>query len=107
MSLVRKLAHFVALSPDEVALLDELQSTRRVVRRHREIITEGRKYDALFVLIEGFCIRSRILNNGGRQILNVALPGDFVGFPGCFLPALSTRSRRSPTLCFPRYRTAV
>jgi CRP-like cAMP-binding protein len=84
MPLVRKLAHFVALSADEVILLGDLQSARQVVRRHREIVTEGRKYDALFVLVEGFAIRYRILHNGGRQILNIALPGDFIGFPGCF-----------------------
>jgi len=84
MPLIRKLAHFVALSPDEVMLLRDMQSGRQVVRRHREIVTEGRKYDALFVLFEGFAIRYRILHNGGRQILNIALPGDFIGFPGCF-----------------------
>lgn len=84
MPLVRKLAHFVALSPDEIVVLRDLQSAGQRVRRHREIISEGRKYDALFVLVEGFALRYRVLHNGGRQVLNVALPGDFIGFPGCF-----------------------
>lgn len=84
MPLVRKLSRFVALSPDEIMVLKDLQSQRRVVRRHREIITEGRNYDALFVLLEGFAARCRILGNGGRQVLNIVLPGDFLGFPGCF-----------------------
>lgn len=84
MPLIRKLARFVALSPDEIKVLQDLQSQRRVVRRHREIITEGRNYDAIFVLLDGFAARCRILGNGGRQVLNIALPGDFLGFPGCF-----------------------
>ena len=87
MPLVRKLAHFVTLSPDEIVLLEDLQSARQVVRRHREIVTEGRRYEALFVLIEGFSLRCRVLRNGARQVLNVALPGDFIGFPGCFFEA--------------------
>jgi CRP-like cAMP-binding protein len=82
--LARKLSRLVALSPDEVAVLDDLQSATRVVRRNREIITEGRKYDALFVLSEGVSIRCRILHDGRRQILNIALPGDFIGFPSTF-----------------------
>src|SRR5689334_7565398 len=87
MPLVRKLAHFVTLSPAEIVVLQDLQSSRQVVRRHREIVTEGRRYDALFVLIEEFAARRRVLRNGTRQVLNVALPGDFIGFPGCFFDA--------------------
>jgi CRP-like cAMP-binding protein len=35
-------------------------------------------------LVEGIAIRYRVLRDGRRQILNIALPGDFVGFPACF-----------------------
>lgn len=52
--------------------------------RKRDIISEGRKYDALAVLIEGTAIRYRVLHDGRRQVLNIVLPGDFIGFPGCF-----------------------
>jgi len=82
--LTRKLGRLVALTPEEVATLDALQSPTRVIRRNREIITEGRKYDALFILIDGLSIRCRILHDGRRQILNIALPGDFIGFPSTF-----------------------
>jgi len=82
--LTRKLASFVDLSPDEVEVLENLQSSTRVVRRNREIVSEGRTYDTLFVLLDGIALRSRILRDGRRQVLNIALPGDFIGFPGCF-----------------------
>src|SRR5690348_1150726 len=84
MPLIKKLSHFVALSPQEIVVLQDFQSARRRVRRHRDIVSEGRKYDLIFVLLEGFAVRCRVLKNGGRQILNVALPGDLIGFPGCF-----------------------
>src|SRR6516162_11140738 len=83
--LTRKLAQVVALSADEVTVLRDLQSTIRSVGRNREIISEGRKYDGLLALIEGVSIRYRVLHDGRRQVLNITLPGDFIGFPGLLL----------------------
>lgn len=82
--LTHRLAQLMVLSEDEVRLLEELQATTRPVRRNREIVSEGRPYDSLFILIEGFAIRYRVLHDGRRQVLNIVLPGDLIGFPGCF-----------------------
>jgi len=82
--LARKLAWFGELSADDCEILDTLQAATRAVRRNRDIVTEGRNYETMFVLLEGTAIRYRILRDGRRQILNILLPGDFVGFPGCF-----------------------
>jgi CRP-like cAMP-binding protein len=82
--LTRKLSRLVALSPAETALLRELQSHGRRVARGREIVTEGRKYDELQILLDGVALRYRVLNDGRRQVLNIVLPGDFIGYPGCF-----------------------
>ena len=85
--LKRKLARLAALSPEEEAALDELLSAVHPVARNREIISAGRKYDGMFVLIDGVAIRYRILHDGRRQVLNIVLPGDFIGFPACFFEA--------------------
>jgi CRP-like cAMP-binding protein len=82
--LTRKLSHLVALSSAETALLRELQANPRRIARGREIIAEGRKYDGMSILLEGAALRYRVLNDGRRQVLNIVLPGDFIGFPGCF-----------------------
>lgn len=82
--LTAKLAHSVSLSPEEMAVLAELQVPVRPARRHREIVTEGRKYAELFVLLEGMAIRYRVSPDGRRQVLNIVLPGDLIGFPACF-----------------------
>ena len=52
--LTRKLSRLVALSPPEIELLSELQSHGRRAARGREIIAEGRKYDELLILLEGW-----------------------------------------------------
>ena len=79
-----KPAQLVSLSADEIAVLADLQSPTREIRRNREIVSEGEGYDGLLVLVKGVGIRYRILRDGRRQILNITLPGDFIGFPGCF-----------------------
>src|SRR5215470_12589154 len=82
--LTRKLARLVTLSPSETDVLTEFQANPRRVARGRELVVEGRKYDGLQVLLEGVALRYRVLQDGRRQILNILLPGDLIGFPGCF-----------------------
>lgn len=84
LPLTRKLSRLVTLSAAETAVLAEFQANPRRVGRGREIIVEGRKYDALMVLLDGVAVRYRVLQDGRRQILNIILPGDLIGFPGCF-----------------------
>jgi len=83
-ALARKLASRTPLSPAELDILDALHDDVRSIAANRDIITEGYKYDALSVLRAGVAIRYRVLRDGRRQILNIVLPGDFIGFPACF-----------------------
>ncbi len=82
--LTQKLSQFVPLAADEIPLLLDLQSGSHFVRRSQEIIIEGRTCRTLFIIIEGVAISYRILRNERRHVLNVLLPGDIAGIPGCF-----------------------
>jgi CRP-like cAMP-binding protein len=82
--LTRKLSRSVSLSAAEVVVLRDVQSPRRFVGHNREIIAKGGEYDRLLVLLEGVSVRYRIPHDEGRRVLNITLPGDFVGLPGCF-----------------------
>lgn len=82
--LTLRLERLVPLSVEETELLRGLQSAGRRVERGREIVAEGRRYDGLLILLDGMALRYRVLHDGRRQVLNVVLPGDFIGFPGCF-----------------------
>ena len=68
----------------ETTALKRLESAARTVRRGTDIIVQGRTYDSVFVLAEGFALRYRILVDGRRQALNVSIPGDTIGYPACF-----------------------
>ena len=81
--LVEKLRPYLALTPAEVEFLGDLHEPRRKLARHREIIVAGRRYDHLFILCAGVVSRYKVLPDGKRQVLNLGLPGDFIGFPAC------------------------
>jgi CRP-like cAMP-binding protein len=70
------------IASDAIALL-ELKAGSRNFRPGREIVSEGRRCNSVFLILEGFAIRYRILRNGQRQILNFLLPGDFAGVTNC------------------------
>lgn len=38
----------------------------------------------MYILLEGYAIRCQVLRSGGRQVLNIVLPGDPIGFPVTF-----------------------
>ena len=90
----RRLTQLVPLSAEEIAILGELQSATRTIQRNRDIIMEGRSYGSILIIIEGTAIRYRILHDGRRQIINIALPGDIVGILGPFIESslYSTRA---------------
>jgi CRP-like cAMP-binding protein len=82
--LTTKLAYSLRLSPKEIAILAGLQKPIQIIRRGREIIAQGQQCNDLFVLLEGTAIRYSVAHDGRRQIFNIVLPGDFIGFPACF-----------------------
>ena len=81
---VRRFVEKLALSPEEVPVLNELLATARPVRRRQDIVTEGRRNRSVFLVLDGLLIRYRITRDGHRQVINVVLPGDSVGSPSCF-----------------------
>jgi len=83
MLLNRKLAPSLPRVAQEAALLLDLKAVSRAVPPGQEIVSEGRRCGAVFLIIEGVAIRYRILRDGQRQILSFLLPGDFAGVTSC------------------------
>ncbi len=81
--LARKLEAFAPLAEDDMPVLRDLASGSRAVRRREDLIVEGRNYKSLYLIADGILMRYRILRDGRRQIINLAVPGDFAGMPGC------------------------
>lgn len=69
--------------PVHDSLRDDFQALHREqvdLDQGGALIREGDTYGDLFVLERGWMVRSRHLLDGGRQIVSIALPGDFLCF---------------------------
>lgn len=77
LPLVRKLEHFIKLSPEDKRRLEAATSARvRELGAGEDIIQEGEKPTQLNLLLQGFACRYKVLEDGRRQILAFFLPGD-------------------------------
>lgn len=73
----RKLEQFARMSDADSAAIGEL--TRSRVRRQRareDIIVEGARPEFIYIMLEGWACRYKVLEDGRRQILAYFLPGD-------------------------------
>lgn len=75
-SLVRRVSHYVDIRTDEFAILQDLPHRTEVRKPGEDIVNIGETIDYIFVVESGWALRSRILDDGRRQILNFMLPGD-------------------------------
>ena len=74
---VRKIRGYGLLSDGEVRRLIEATDPPRKVRANRDLIREGDKPSSLFVILEGWACRYKVLPDGSRQIIAFLIPGDF------------------------------
>lgn len=77
--LARKLQAFASLAPDDLALLQDLHDRRRDFPAGRDLIHQGQKDQPVFLLTRGWVCSYKLLSGGARQIVDVRIPGDFLG----------------------------
>ena len=73
---IDKLERFADLSPEDVNVLAAATAMPRKVAARRDLIREGDRPGPMFVLLEGWACRYKILPTGSRQILAFMMPGD-------------------------------
>lgn len=73
---VDKLSHYVDLSVNEVAALTRVTTLGRNVAAKTDLIREGDRPGPVFVMLDGWAMRYKILPNGSRQIMAFLMPGD-------------------------------
>lgn len=71
-----KLRNFAPLSDDDAAELDRMCADRRTYRAREDLIKEGDRPEVVYLLIEGWACRYKILADGKRQIMAYLVPGD-------------------------------
>src|SRR5215471_2095531 len=81
---VARLSRFMKLSADDLASLEHIIESERLVKKRKDLVVVGDEYRNLCFVKDGYAIRYKVLRSGKRQILNVILPGDVIGFPVSF-----------------------
>ncbi|MBC7939468.1 MAG: Crp/Fnr family transcriptional regulator [Chitinophagaceae bacterium] len=76
---LRGLPLFKAARPAEQALVQSLRGAQIQRPAGSVLIAEGQTDAPLYTLFAGWAFRYKTLSDGRRQILNILLPGDFVG----------------------------
>lgn len=76
------------LSDEDRRLLEMLTGTVRLYGPQEEIIAEDSTAAESCLLLEGFAVRVHLLPDGGRQITEINVAGDFVDLHGMLLSKL-------------------
>ena len=76
---VRRLAYSILMTDEEVGFFEGLQTNRMSFEPRDTIIRDGQEFEACYALVSGWAIAYRVTASGRRQIVNVLLPGDFLG----------------------------
>jgi len=83
--LAQKLSCFVALSNAELAVLASLHARRRIFTAGRDVVHQGQSAQAVYILASGWVCSYKIQSDGLRQIIDVQIPGDFLGLRSVLL----------------------
>jgi len=81
---VTRLSRLVRLTAADLRSLELITASERLVKKRVDLVVVGHEYRNLCFVKNGYAIRYKLLRNGKRQILNVILPGDVIGFPVSF-----------------------
>lgn len=79
---LRRLESFREFKPEELDFVQSFKMGELVVDAGGPIFLEGSDSPHIYTVLEGWALRYRMLENGRRQVLNFALPGDLVGLQG-------------------------
>ena len=80
-----KLSAFVALSEGELAVLERLHQRRRSFVAGFDLVQQGQSRQAAYILSAGWAFSYKIQRDGSRQIVDVQIPGDFLGLRSVLL----------------------
>jgi CRP-like cAMP-binding protein len=81
---VMRLSRLMKLSAVDLENLELIIQREQLVKKRKDLVVVGNQYRNLCFVRDGYAIRYKLLRSGKRQILNVILPGDVIGFPVSF-----------------------
>lgn len=81
---ITRLSAIMKMSATDLRSLEKVISNERSIKKRKDLVVDGFEYRNLCFVKDGYAMRYKLLRNGKRQILNVILPGDVIGFPVSF-----------------------
>lgn len=73
---IEKLCNFAELAPEDTDALLLATSNAKKVAARSDLIREGDRPGPVFIVLEGWACRYKILPNGSRQVMAFLMPGD-------------------------------
>lgn len=104
---LRSLPVLRKFSPEELDFVSSFKSGELNVEAGANILLQGTNSAHLYTVLAGWAFRYKMLADGRRQILNFAMPSDFIGLQGAVANEMqhSVEALTDMTLCiFPRER---
>ncbi len=102
---LRKVEIFRKFTDEELAFVSSFKSGELVLDAGNTIFSEGTNSPYLYTVLSGWAFKYKTLEDGRRQVLNFALPGDFIGLQASIFEAIthSIEALSDVVLCvFPR-----
>lgn len=87
-ALVHRLRTTSAISEDDVQAIRALPISIRIYRADQPIVRDGEQPTECCLIAEGFCIRSKTIANGSRQILSINIPGEIPDLQSLYLAVM-------------------
>lgn len=75
--LIQKLDHSGFLRDEDRSILRDIASASRRVAARSDLIQEDDRPENVYLILEGFACRYKLMPSGRRQIMAILLPGDF------------------------------
>lgn len=76
---LRQCAYFIPMTQEELSFMAGFKVGELTVDAGSTILLEGSTSPQVFTVLSGMGIRSKLLENGKRQVINFLFAGDFVG----------------------------
>jgi CRP/FNR family transcriptional regulator, anaerobic regulatory protein len=85
---LRPIKAFRKFSPEELEFMQAFKGGELVLDPGSTILVEGTNSPHLYTVLSGWAIKHKSLEDGRRQVLNFALPGDFLGLQGSIFDSM-------------------
>jgi CRP-like cAMP-binding protein len=83
--IVRRLETRIRLDAEDIAAIHALPVQHRTMEPAGYMVREGEKVDHCLLLLAGFAYRHKITGDGGRQIIAIHMPGEFLDLQNSLL----------------------